>query len=1336
MRSAGLKQHGYIMLPVMLTVALVATIAFMMNHESSMGSKSISNELEAAQARFVAEAGLRHAQWQVKQAGCGPYTDISGQTFGNHSYSATITPNNAGGQITSYSVPVSDDAWIKSDTPTQNYGNDAQLSTFFRFMPSSTQRTLYRFDIASAGIAPGALVVSAVAKLFVVDSNDSAPVTAHQVTADWTESTVNWDNINASHDSSTLASIPTGSPVGEYVSVNITSLVQGWINGTTANQGIMLKTTWINDLAQFTSKEYGNTSQHPLLEIKISDGTLSNRASIAAQGTLTNGVARGMTREDLVLYQAALNTLELQPDATEGRDTFLDQLFNSNPNGASTSLTIRDESGFNAMRPLLSFDLSLIPAGAHIQAASLGLYLEQSSGDPFSVDVHRVSASWLEDSASWDERQSGTAWSTAGGDFDPVPVTTGVVGPATDLFYALDVTNLVEGWVTDMHANDGLILVVPQGTLQNGFASSDSATAANRPKLTVTYTCECGVACIAPQGSGKVLLVVGDALNVDPGDAYKRSLFEDWGYMVSLIDDDSDQPTIDAALANNDVAYISETVSDWTLGDKLAATTKGVLNEKGGQNDNLAIAPGSTNSVGRSLSVIDSSHYITELLPLGALPIYSADMDGLSVSGTLAPGLQTLADWGGQGSLVVLDVGAEVYQGATYNGDGTATGRRVSLPIGRNSAFNWEYLNNNGRLLVQRAIQWGSEGIGSCSNPQTLEISVIASHDDGEEPLSADQPVLASDDLELGNTSDGDQVVGMRFQNVTISRGSEIIEAYIDFTVDETTSGDTNLIIKGEASDNAAEFAWTYHNIIDRPTTSALTPWSDVPPWNSVGEVHSTPDVAAAVQEIVDRPGWSSGNALAIIISGTGRRIPESYDGLPSGAPKLRVTFCPSGASPSVIYWTDDLANKIQRSDEDGSNIEDVLTGLNAPTGLAIDTSAGKLYWTNGSGQIKRSNLDGTDIEVVFTDLSAVFDVKLDTTAGKVYWNNLTFNDISRTNLDGSGREIVLTASGRPAYLSLDTGAGQIYFPDYDGGAVSRGNFDGSGYVQLVTGQGNPIGSALDLAAGKIYWSDGAVGDSIRRANLDGSGVEVVVSGLLAPQDLAVDSANGKLYWAAADASKIQRASLDGTTIEDVAIGLNRPRGIVVVDAALVPPVAGGGSGPVVEPCNGAFRDEFNNPVYSGNDGSLSWTGDWQEINESDGPTDGDEQVFADLYEIPEMPTYQLFVRDNDSGGEGVMRALDLSGAQTATLSFDYKPYGLDKSTDYASVQMSTTGTSGPWSEVVRFAGPVSEDAYKPYSTDISAYISDNAVLRIITSKFMGPSDYLWLDNIQIQCSP
>ena len=59
----------------------------------------------------------------------------------------------------------------------------------------------------------------------------------------------------------------------------------------------------------------------------------------------------------------------------------------------------------------------------------------------------------------------------------------------------------------------------------------------------------------------------------------------------------------------------------------------------------------------------------------------------------------------------------------------------------------------------------------------------------------------------------------------------------------------------------------------------------------AAGPEQRTPDLAAVLQEIVDHPGWAAGNALAILITGSGERVAESYNGLPAAAPLLHVEY-------------------------------------------------------------------------------------------------------------------------------------------------------------------------------------------------------------------------------------------------------------------------------------------------------------------------------------------------------------------------------------------------------------------------------------------------------------
>ena len=64
--------------------------------------------------------------------------------------------------------------------------------------------------------------------------------------------------------------------------------------------------------------------------------------------------------------------------------------------------------------------------------------------------------------------------------------------------------------------------------------------------------------------------------------------------------------------------------------------------------------------------------------------------------------------------------------------------------------------------------------------------------------------------------------------------------------------------------------------------------------WTSsqaAGADQRTPELTTLVQEIVDRPGWSSGNALVLVITGSGTRTARSYDGTPSRAAVLEVEY-------------------------------------------------------------------------------------------------------------------------------------------------------------------------------------------------------------------------------------------------------------------------------------------------------------------------------------------------------------------------------------------------------------------------------------------------------------
>ncbi len=176
----------------------------------------------------------------------------------------------------------------------------------------------------------------------------------------------------------------------------------------------------------------------------------------------------------------------------------------------------------------------------------------------------------------------------------------------------------------------------------------------------------------------------------------------------------------------------------------------------------------------------------------------------------------------------------------------------------------------------------------------TITSTVSQGNDDAEEEISSGNIDLNSTDLEL--TSDGatNQLVGIRFQNIVIPQGTTILSASIQFTTDEVDTGSTSVTIRGEDSDNASVFSSTNSDISNRTLTSASIAWNSIPAWNTAGESganQQSADITSIVQEIINRGGWNSGNAMSFIINGTGERTAESYNGSSTDAAVLSITI-------------------------------------------------------------------------------------------------------------------------------------------------------------------------------------------------------------------------------------------------------------------------------------------------------------------------------------------------------------------------------------------------------------------------------------------------------------
>jgi hypothetical protein len=173
-----------------------------------------------------------------------------------------------------------------------------------------------------------------------------------------------------------------------------------------------------------------------------------------------------------------------------------------------------------------------------------------------------------------------------------------------------------------------------------------------------------------------------------------------------------------------------------------------------------------------------------------------------------------------------------------------------------------------------------------------LDVRVAAKADDAEEDESG-KVDLTSSDLELVDDGD-DQTIGIRFAGLDLPRNATIVHAWVQFTADEKQTTATSLVIRAQASDDAPSFTTGRDNVSSRPRTTATAAWSAVPGWSKVGETgdsQRTPELAPLIQEIVSRPGWNRGHALALIVTGSGHRTACAFDKSASTAPLLHVEY-------------------------------------------------------------------------------------------------------------------------------------------------------------------------------------------------------------------------------------------------------------------------------------------------------------------------------------------------------------------------------------------------------------------------------------------------------------
>lgn len=190
----------------------------------------------------------------------------------------------------------------------------------------------------------------------------------------------------------------------------------------------------------------------------------------------------------------------------------------------------------------------------------------------------------------------------------------------------------------------------------------------------------------------------------------------------------------------------------------------------------------------------------------------------------------------------------------------------------------------------------------------TTTVQVSTSIDDARSTNSTGAFNSTSTSLFLGKYSDGnDYYNGFRWTNVTVPQGATITSATIDLFSSQQTGGTTaKTIWHGEAVDNAAQFSSSHAPNSITTTTASDSYDITVSKFTALGFGVDSIVVTNSVQEIVNRAGWASGNALILVGHDNGSAASSyvgssTYDRLSSRGAQLTINYTTGGTTTGEI---------------------------------------------------------------------------------------------------------------------------------------------------------------------------------------------------------------------------------------------------------------------------------------------------------------------------------------------------------------------------------------------------------------------------------------------------
>jgi len=233
-------------------------------------------------------------------------------------------------------------------------------------------------------------------------------------------------------------------------------------------------------------------------------------------------------------------------------------------------------------------------------------------------------------------------------------------------------------------------------------------------------------------------------------------------------------------------------------------------------------------------------------------------------------------------------------------------------------------------------------------NPISIHVRPGAGYDHDLDSISVDtsnapdaqKPALiinyTTDSTSTATAEEKSVLTAIRFPDLHVPPSAQIQSAVIEFHSNAANAESATLQIRAEATSNAAPFdASNTKELSDKlpNLTTAGASWT-VDPWDTIGNSFTSVDVKSIVQELVNQSDWCGGNAVSMLMQGTGIREAVAFDQSSVNSPTLRVTYA-SDSVPEGAYCSNRSAVLSISSNSDDATESD--------TNKEVDLSANTL---------------------------------------------------------------------------------------------------------------------------------------------------------------------------------------------------------------------------------------------------------------------------------------------------------------------------------------------------------------------------------------------------------